>query len=76
MGEICKIIAGFEDGRVHQRRQRGMVAALEGLDGDLDVLGLQERRCGQLLSLRRRGRETEEIMLKQDAEKLTSPFSS
>lgn len=76
MGKICKIIAGFENGRVHQRRQRGMVAALEGLDSDIDVLGLRGRRCGQLLTLWRRCTETEGIMLKQDIEKRTSPFSS
>lgn len=75
MGKICKIIAGFEDGGVHQRRQRGMVAALEGLNSDLDVLGLRGQRCGQLLTLRR-CTETEGIILKQDIEKRTSPFSN
>lgn len=36
MGEIGKVVAGFEHRRIHQWRQRGIVAAEERLLGDLD----------------------------------------
>jgi hypothetical protein len=43
MRQICKIVAGFEHCRVHQRGERRVVTALQGLRGDLDIFGLDEK---------------------------------
>lgn len=43
MGQVCKIVTGFEYSRVHQRRQSGIGATLEPLNGDLDGLGLERK---------------------------------
>jgi hypothetical protein len=43
MGEVGQVIAGFEHCGIHQRWQRRVVSGLEGLERDLQCLGLQPR---------------------------------
>lgn len=40
MRKVGQIIAGFEHGRVHQRRQQRVAAALEAREAELDVFFL------------------------------------
>jgi len=47
MRQIRKVIASFEHGRVHQRRESRVVVILEGCYRRLDRLGL----CLQYVSL-------------------------
>lgn len=72
MGQVCKIIAGFEDTRVHEGRQGGVRAALQPLDGDLDGLCLQQkssqRTSSSTAAVRGRSRVTDFAILELELE--------
>lgn len=77
MRQVGQVVAGFQHGRVHQRRQRRVVPRLEGLERDLHRLGLQARedRDG-LAGDATKKKKKKENKPRAGAELLTSPFSS